>query len=164
MRLLLRLPLVGVCFALANASVRFARWLRAWRGSSTLTVMRSLRFLVAGGTILLVLHLFMLGGSGHARTGMVLPERPGAPVATMPAMPAGGQLLMAAGGQLLAAAAQAHDMLTTCLAVLGGLLLAGMLATLVTRRTPPPLARRVARAPVDQPPTPPPIVWGISRT
>jgi TRAP-type mannitol/chloroaromatic compound transport system permease large subunit len=117
--------------------------------------MRSVSYLVVGGAILLVLHLFMLGG-GHA--GTAVPESAGR-MGEAPAM-----AIAAAGGQLLGAAEPVHDMLATCVAVLVGLLLVGAASTRSARRAGPPLPRRAGSAPVDQPPTPPPIAWGISRS
>jgi hypothetical protein len=72
--------------------------------------------------------------------------------------------MAADGGQLLGAAEAAHDMAATCMAVLVGLLLVGAAATRAARRVGPPLPELARSAPVDRPPTPPPIAWGISRS
>jgi hypothetical protein len=117
--------------------------------------MRSIQCLAVGGTLLLVLHVFMLGG-GHA--GAVVPGAPGA-MGSAPTM-----AVAADGGQLLGAAEAVHDMLASCMAVLVGLLLVGAATTRTARRAGPSLPGWVRTAPVDRPPTPPPIAWGISRS
>jgi hypothetical protein len=117
--------------------------------------MRSVRYLVVGGAILVALHLFMLGG-GH--TGTVVPEPAGMEGSAMT------MVVAADGGQLLGAAEAVHDMAATCMAVLVGLLLVGAAATRTARRARPPLPGWARTARVDRPPTPPPIAWGISRS
>jgi len=108
----------------------------------------------------------MLSG-GHGGTVVPAPAGTAGPALTMAmAMVAGAQPLdmTAGGGQPLDMAVPVHDMLASCLAVLVGLLLPATLAALVRRRAAPPPHGWAVPAPVDRPPTPPPIAWGISRS
>ena len=112
---------------------------------------QGLRLIVAVLALVLGLHVLMLAGLGEHDAGM----------------PAGdGDLRMAAAwpsGGLAEPAGVEHDMAAACLAMLAGMVLLGTGLGGTDRWRPRP-RQRWPVPPVIQPPTPPPIALGISRT
>jgi len=110
--------------------------------------MRLARSGLLGAAVLLALHVFMLAGVdiGHPHPPVIVITVDHAQDAPAVAPPTRGA-----------------SMAVACLAMLAGLLLWHALSA-VTRPRRQPLAGKPPAAPVLEPPTPPPITLGISRT